>query len=157
MRATAALPSLTAGIAPTRAEAPLPQSYKPHMRDDNDLSLADWGPYTQRYIGTSHIADVSRGLRFDLSVFPGLYRRKVVVPNVRWESDYFPWEASPDLSYYSFRLEVEWKDQVYCDVSYSRLNDHARLVRADCVNATPRNHNMVLHCVGYLNFPAPGY
>lgn len=157
MRATAALPSLTAGIASTRAEAPLPQSYKPHMRDDNDLSLADWGPYTQRYIGTSHIADVRRGLRFDLSVFPGLYRRKVVVPNVRWESDYFPWEASPDLSYYSFRLEVEWKDQVYCDVSYSRLNDHARLVRADCVNATPRNQNMVLHCVGYLNFPAPGY
>jgi len=127
------------------------------MRDDNALSLADWGPYTQRYAGISHIADVRRGLRFDLSVLPGLYRRKVVVPNVRWESDYYPWEASPDLSYYAFRLEVEWKDQVYCDVSFSRMSDHARLVRAECVNATPRNQNMVLHLVGCMNFPARGY
>ncbi len=156
IRATAALPSLAAATA--RAEAPLPQSFKRHLRDDNDLSLADWGPYTQRYVGTSHIADVRRGLRFDLSVLPGLYRRKVVVPNVRWESDYFPWEASADLDYYSFRLEIEWKDQVYCDVSYSRWNDHARLVRADCINRTPRNQNMVLHYVSCMNFPTPaGY
>ena len=35
--------------------------------------------------------------------------------------------------------------------------DGARLVRAECVNATPRNQNMVLHLVGCMNFPARGY
>jgi len=36
----------------------------------------------------SHIADARRGLRFDPSVFPGFYRRKIDVPDVLWESGY---------------------------------------------------------------------
>ena len=67
----------------------------------HDLRLSSWGPYTKRYIGISHIPDVHAGLRFDLSVFPGLYRRAVNIPNVMWESGYHPWEAAPDLSYFS--------------------------------------------------------
>ena len=53
-----------------------------------DLDLPDWGPYTKCYIGVSHIADARRGLRFDPSVFPGFYRRKIDVPDVLWESGY---------------------------------------------------------------------
>ena len=52
------------------------------MKSTHDLSLPDWGPYSKRYIGISHIPDKASGMRFDLSVFPGFYRRKVEVPNV---------------------------------------------------------------------------
>jgi hypothetical protein len=48
----------------------------------HDLRLPDWGPYTKKYTGISHIPDIHAGLRFDLSVFPGYYRRQVLVPNV---------------------------------------------------------------------------
>ena len=60
------------------------------------MHLPDWGPYTKRYVGISHIADDQRGIRFDVSMFPGLYRRKVDVPNVAWESGFQPWEAAAD-------------------------------------------------------------
>ena len=61
----------------------------------HDLRLPAWGPYTKDYMGVSHIPDVEVGLRFDLSVFPGFYRGRVQIPNVRWESGYHPWEARP--------------------------------------------------------------
>src|SRR3954465_2295122 len=111
----------------------------------HDLNLPAWGPYTRRYIGVSHIADARRGLRFDLSVFPGFYRRKVDVPNVMWESDYHPWEAAPDLSYFSHRHELQWRDEVYCDIAFARLGEQARLFRCACVNNTDAPQNLVLH------------
>ena len=116
-------------------------------------SLPKWGPYTKKYIGISHIPDVKRGLRFDLSVFPGFYRRKVDVPNVNWESGYHPWEASADLGYYVHRHELEWKDRVYTDVAFCALDDDARLIRCECVNNTDASQNIVLHYMAYMNFP----
>lgn len=118
-----------------------------------ELSLSAWGPYSKRYAGISHIANEERGIRFDLSVFPGLYRRKVDVPNVTWESGYHPWEASADLRYYSFRHEVIWKDAVYCDIAYIRLDDQATLIRCEMVNNTDANENMVLHYMASLAYP----
>ena len=97
----------------------------PLLRNSHDLRLSAWGPYTKRYMGISHIPDARAGLRFDLSVFPGLYRRGVQLPNVLWESGYHPWEAAPDLSYFRHRHEVIWKDQVYADVDFCRLDETA--------------------------------
>ena len=71
------------------------------LANSHDLRLPPWGPYTKTYNGISHIADLERGLRFDLSVFPGHYRREVMVPNVNWEGGFHPWEAAPDLSRFS--------------------------------------------------------
>jgi hypothetical protein len=119
----------------------------------HDLRLPAWGPYTKRYIGVSHIPDVQSGLRFDLSVFPGLYRRAVNIPNVMWESGYHPWEAAPDLSYYRHRHELIWKDQVYCDVDFCRLDDSAQLIRCMCANQTDDPQNLVLHYMASLHFP----
>ena len=119
----------------------------------HDLTLPDWGPYTKRYIGISHIPDVKSGLRFDLSVFPGLYRRKISVPNVHYESDYHPWEASPNLEYFSFRHEVIWKDQLYTDISYSNISEKSRLIKIECVNNTEQNENLVIHFMASMNFP----
>lgn len=123
------------------------------LANSHDLRLPSWGSYTKTYNGISHIADLERGLRFDLSVFPGHYRREVMVPNVNWESGFHPWEAAPDLSFLSYRYELEWKDRVYCDVSFSTLSERARLVRAELVNQTPVNQNLVLHFMASFNYP----
>ncbi|SIR31246.1 MGH1-like glycoside hydrolase domain-containing protein [Halanaerobium kushneri] len=123
------------------------------LENSYDLQLSDWGPYTKKYLGISHIADPKKGIRFDLSVFPGYYRRKVKIPNVRWESDYHPWEAASDLRYYSNRHQLEWKDQLYCDISYSEIDSQSRLIRCNCVNQTDSIQNIVLHLMGYINYP----
>lgn len=123
------------------------------LRNTHSLSLPDWGPYSKRYIGVSHLPDNSSGLRFDLTVFPGFYRQKVLVPNVVFESGYHPWEATPDLSYFAFRHELEWKDQVYADISFATASKNARLIRSHLVNNTARPQSMVLHYMASLNLP----
>jgi len=124
-----------------------------NLAHTHDLRLPDWGPYTKKYPGISHLPDVRSGMRFDLSVFPGFYRRQVLVPNAKWESAHHAWEAAPDLSYYSYRYELEWKDQVTCDVSFSALGPRARLVRSEFCNRTAQPQNLVLHYAAYMNFP----
>ena len=81
------------------AQEKLDASVFAKLENTHDLSLPDWGPYTKRYIGISHIPEKEAGLRFDLSVFPGFYRRKVSVPNVFFENEYHPWEAAPNYEY----------------------------------------------------------
>ena len=123
------------------------------LHGSHDLRLSAWGPYTKRYMGISHIPDVEAGMRFDVSVFPGLYRRGIQPPNVLWESGYHPWKAAPDLSYVSHRFEVIWKDQVYADVDFCRLDETSVLVRAACINRTGIVQNLVLHLMASLHFP----
>jgi len=133
---------------------PISNEYLESLRYSHDLNLPQWGPYTKNYIGVSHIPDVKKGLRFDLSVFPGYYRRKVDVPSVSFESGYHPWEASPNLEYFSFRHELEWKDQVYSDVSYSVIDQNSRLIRAEFVNNTNLPQSLVLHYMASVHFPS---
>ncbi|MCU6794944.1 trehalase family glycosidase [Paenibacillus sp. WQ 127069] len=124
----------------------------------HDLRLPAWGPYTKQYMGISHISDQARGLRFDLSLMPGFYRRKIDIPSVLWESGYHPWEATADYSFFSHRHELEWKDEVYTDISFSRLDDNSRLVRARFVNQTNHAQNLVLHWMASLQPPRlPGH
>ncbi|MGG1519710.1 trehalase family glycosidase [Paenibacillus oryzisoli] len=125
---------------------------------DHDLRLPAWGPYTKQYMGISHISDQARGLRFDLSLMPGFYRRKIDIPSVLWESGYHPWEAAPDFSYFSHRHELEWKDRVYADISFSRIDDQSRLVRVALANQTEQPQNLVLHWMASLQPPRlPGH
>ncbi len=124
------------------------------LKNTHDLRLPSWGPYTKRYMGISHLPSIKDGLRFDLSVCPGRYRRNVMLPNVRWESGYHPWEAAPDLRYYSLRYELEWKDRVYADVSFSSMGEDARLVRCRYVNRSETGQNLTLHYMASLHFPA---
>jgi len=123
------------------------------LEDRYDLRLPAWGPYTKQYMGISHIAEESLGLRFDLSVMPGFYRRRVDVPAVMWESGYHPWEAAPDLSFYSHRHQLEWRDRVYVDIAFVALDGDARLVRCRCVNATDDPQSLVLHYMASVHYP----
>jgi len=49
------------------------------LEHTHDLRLPAWGPYTKKYTGISHLPDLASGLRFDLSVFPGYYRRQALI------------------------------------------------------------------------------
>ncbi|MGR5437026.1 MGH1-like glycoside hydrolase domain-containing protein [Vibrio owensii] len=122
------------------------------MNYNHDLNLSPWGPYSKKYTGLSHIPDVKSGLRFDIGVMPGFYRRQITVPNEKWQSACSPWEASADLSYFCYRYQLEWKDRVYCDVSSSSFGT-GKLIRSEFVNNTEQAHNLVNHLVPYINFP----
>lgn len=123
----------------------------------HDLVLPDWGPYTKLYSGISHIPKAKDGVRFDLAVFPGYYRRRVDVPNVQFEGEYHMWQAAPDLSCYTIRHELMWKDAVYADISFAGLNEHVRLIRAECCNNTDVAQNLVLHYMASAHDPSPSY
>lgn len=93
------------------------------------------------------------GLRFDLTVFPGLYRRSVQVPNVMWDSGYHPWEAASDLAYYSHRHELIWRDQLYYDIAYCRIDENAVLIHCTGVNHSDAVQQLSLHFAAALHFP----
>ncbi len=122
------------------------------LRNSSDQRLGDWGPYSKNYAGISHVAD-NTGLRFDLSIFPGFYRRSIFPPNVLHNSGYYPWEASGDLNYFSYRQELEWKDRVYCDVSSTALAENCRLLRFECVNRTDVTQNLMAYLFASLQRP----
>ena len=125
------------------------------IENQHDLTLLpDWGPYTKKYIGTSHLADKKRGIRFDLSVFPAYYRRRVDVPNVFFETEYYPWDASANLDYFSFRHMLEWKDRVYADISYHLYKDIGQIIRIDLVNNTKLTQALALHLMASIHFPS---
>lgn len=131
---------------------------------DHDLSLPVWGPYSKTHAGASHVADRQKGLRFDFSVFPALYRRRVDVPNATWESGWHPWECAPRFEFFSFRHELIWKDSLYADISYIALpaseegaDGNGVLVRCEFVNAGERPVPVALHAMASLHFPTvPG-
>lgn len=118
-------------------------------------SLHDWGPFSKKYFGVSHIPDVGKGLSFDFSVFPLLAdpSAKNQLPSVTDASGVHPWEAASDLGYYSMRIESIWKDQFYTGVSFSQLSKTSRLIRLECVNQTAAPQQITLNCLSQLVFP----
>jgi hypothetical protein len=122
-------------------------------KNSHDLSLPQWGPYTKKYIGVSHIPNVQEGLRFDLSIFPGLTNQKTVVPNVMKKSSFHPWEASPNLEYFSFRHDLIWKDKVFADISYSKVDAQTRSFKIDYTNNTNEPQNVTAQLMASLHFP----
>ncbi|MBS0032342.1 MGH1-like glycoside hydrolase domain-containing protein [Chitinophaga sp. 22321] len=123
------------------------------LNGSHDLRLPSWGPYSKRYAGISHIPDMASGMRFDFSVLPGYYRNKLLVPNVRFESSYFPWNVKNDLSTITYRYELEWKDQVYTDVTYTLIDTAAVLVSVHCVNNTALPQLLSLNLVASMEYP----
>lgn len=123
------------------------------FQNTHDLRLPDWGPYSKRYAGISHITDKKKGLRFDISVFPGLYRRSVNIPNVNFEGSYFPWQSDAELKNYTFRHELIWKDRLYTDITFRQgpNGPSTRLIDVTCVNNTLQQQNIVLHMLAYMN------
>jgi hypothetical protein len=117
------------------------------------VSLPNWGPYSKKFFGISHIPDIKRGLSFDLSLFPSLTNGPVTLPSVTDRCGVHPWDAAPDLSFYSLRFETIWKDQLHCDLSFCELSDRSRLIQMELVNETTASQQVVLNSLSQLCFP----
>jgi len=132
-----------------------------YLNNNYDLSLPNWGPYSRDYLGLSHLPNPRSGLRWQAIVFPAICGETVRVPTAvghglgkvdpqgpaSWCQ---VWEASPDLSYYSRRHQLIWKDKIYADISFSRWSDTARLIRCECVNSTPSTRELSIHLLVQL-------
>lgn len=116
-----------------------------------------WGPYSKKYMGISRVADTDMpsGARFDFSVHPTVWNSSVPVPNVTYPSNYHLWSCKGDYSFYSYRYELMWKDMIYCDVSFSRIQNGAYLMRCEFVNNTDLKQNCILNGYSAMEYPKP--
>ena len=121
----------------------------------HDLSLPDWGPYSKKLFGISHLADRKLGTRFDCSVIPGKYRRELAIPDVLCPSGYLPWSVSPDLTAYSYRQQIEWKDRIWSDVSFSTVDEKTHLIRCELFNRSELAADLAVHLLCRLEFESP--
>lgn len=123
------------------------------------IKMPLWGPYSKKYMGISKIIEEMQevGARFDFSIHPTLWNSSTPVPNVTVPSNYHLWNCKSDFSYYSYRYELMWKDQVYADISFSKMDDDAYLMRCELFNNTPLSQNCILNIFGALEFPHPTY
>ncbi len=122
-----------------------------------------WGPYSKKYMGISRVLgkidnksnqSYADAARFDFIVHPTLWNSSTPVPNVTVPSSYHLWKCSTDYSFYSYRYELMWKDQVYADVSFSKLSDEAYLARCEFVNNTDLSQNAIVNFFSSLEFPS---
>lgn len=116
----------------------------------HDLSLPEWGPYSKKYFGISHLTDPARGTRFDFAVMPGLYRRQLGIPDALRPSGYLPEHASVDLNDYCCRQQLGDQDKLFADVAFARIDDHTRLVECRCVNHTALTVSFGIHFLSML-------
>ncbi len=118
-----------------------------------------WGPYSKKYAGISAIAENKKhsGIRFDLSVAPAVSGFDIRVPNVTLPSNYHPWLSSEDYSFYSFRYDLEWKDRIYADVSYTAVGESDVLIRTEIFNNSNLIKNFVVNYFSSIEYPLDSY
>ena len=128
----------------------------------NKSVMPVWGPYSKKYMGISRVMGELKNksgltsadaVRFDFTVHPTVWNSSTPVPNVTVPSSYHLWKCSEDYTFYSYRYELMWKDMVYADVSFSKINDEAYLARVEFVNNTDLSQNTVLNLFSSLEFP----
>ena len=114
-----------------------------------------WGPYSKKYSGISRITDHSfeKGVRFDCVVSPAIENADSRVPNVTVPVGVHPWEAKSDYSFYSYRYDLEWKDRVYADVSFTKLTDESVLIRTKFFNNTEIKQICLLNLFSAIEYP----
>ncbi len=123
------------------------------LDNTHDLDLPAWGPYSLRHAGISHVADRKSGMRFDFFVAPGYWRNKVMIPSVRFESGYYPWNITSDYKVITYRYQLEWKDQVYSDVTYYTVDANTVLVKIQTVNDTDKGQSLVMNLMANIAYP----
>ena len=118
-----------------------------------------WGPYSKKYMGLSRIADhdFAKGVRFDLTVAPGLFGGDIRVPNATLPSGCHPWHCSSDYSLVTYRHDLEWKDKVFAEVSYAKIDDESTLIRTRIVNNSELVQNCVINFFESIEYPSPSY
>lgn len=114
-----------------------------------------WGPYSKKYSGISRITDhEEKGVRFDLVVSPAVSNTNTCPPNVTIPVGVHPWTAKADYSHYAYRCDLEWKDKIYADVSFTKLTDESVLVRTQIFNNSDLPQNCLVNFFSALEFPS---
>ena len=123
---------------------------------DSYKKMPLWGAYSKKYMGLSRIIENlhDMGARFDFTIHPTLWNSSTPVPNVTVPSAYHLWQCNEDFSYYSYRYELLWKDMVYADVSFSKIDDESYLARICINNNTDLKQNAVINLFSSLEFPS---
>lgn len=114
-----------------------------------------WGPYSKKYSGISRILQHERvgGVRFDLAVSPAVANTDVRMPNVTVPVGCHPWTAKSDYSHYSYRMDLEWKDVIFADVSFTALGEDSVLVRTEITNRSPMMQNCLVNYFAAIEYP----
>lgn len=115
-----------------------------------DLDLPAWGPYNKNIFGTAHVTDKEKGLRFDVNLFPGCYRRSVLIPKDIVDSGIKMWKSSKDLSHYVYRYELQWKDEIYMESDFCSDNEKM-IITNTFYNNTDNNESLTLDAVFSLS------
>ena len=123
-----------------------------YLENTHDLTLSDWGPYTKKYMGISHVTDKLKGIRFDVSISPAMYRYKVAIPDSRIFSDYYPLAASADLTYYKHRHSLVNKNDVYADIEFCVLDEKTVISCMTLVNNTGLPQNLAINFLAGLEY-----
>ena len=118
-----------------------------------DLSLNRWGPYNKEYLGVCHVADPHAGASFNVELFPGFFRRTVLVSHATSDNGLKMWGANAPLTRFSYRYELEWKDRVYCDADFVITNDSRCDITCTFVNDTALPQSVNLNLCASLQLP----
>ncbi len=118
-----------------------------------------WGPYGKKYMGLSRITEheIAKGVRFDFTTLPAIFGTDARVPNTTVPCGCHPWHCAPDYSVITYRYDLEWKDKVYAEVSYVKLNDESTLVRTELVNNSELMQNCLVNYISSIEFADTSY
>lgn len=111
-----------------------------------DLNLPAWGPYNKLYVGAAHVADKEQGFRFDINLFPGFFRKSIMLPKDNVDCGVKVLASSTDLSHYIYRYELQWKNEIYVDAEFISENETLKLV-CDFVNNTENPESLFVDAV----------
>lgn len=118
-----------------------------------------WGPYSKKYMGISRIVDenMKSGVRFDCTASPAVFGSGARVPNTTVPCGCRAWHCNDDYSYFSYRFDLENKDDVYSEVSYLRLSDESTLIRTEIFNNTELIQNCLVNYFLSIEYRSDGY
>ena len=117
--------------------------------------MPTWGPYSKKYFGISKIADhkSEKGVRFDFVVLPAISNTDAKAPNTTIPVGVHPWDAKSDYSFYSYRQDMEWKDVIYSDISFTKLTADSTLVRTEIFNNSEMMQNCLVNFFSAVQYP----
>lgn len=131
------------------------------MKKDNvksyDLSLGKWGPYNKKYLGICHTDNKETGSAFCVELFPGFYRRSIIVSPTVCDGAVKMWGANAQLDSFCYRYELEWKDRVYCDVNFNVTDDSRVDIDCEFVNNTESMQNLSMNLCAGMRMPRKNY
>ncbi|MBR5139694.1 MAG: hypothetical protein IKV16_01440 [Clostridia bacterium] len=118
-----------------------------------DLNIGNWGPYNKDFLGVCHIADRRLGASFNVELFPGFFRRKVMASYSTSDMGLKMWGANASLTHFSYRYELEWKDRVYCDTDFYITDDSRCDIVCTFVNNTELVQSVNMNLCASLQYP----